>query len=931
MKKNLLTLVLLFAATLVVRSQSLYGITFGGGKDGGGTINKFDRLTNNPAVQRSFQNPGVNPYYSALTYASNGKLYGMTFNGGAVDAGVIFSFDPATSDYTTLFDFDGENGAQPSGSLIQASDGKLYGMTSFGGDLNSGVIFSFDPSSSTYTKLFNFDNDNGANPCGSLLQMANGKMYGMTAEGGNQNLGTIFSFDPVSLKITKVDDLDNVNGAVPLGSLVKGNDGLLYGMCANGGGNQSGVIFAFNTGNLTFAKLKDFDYASGYYPHGSLLTGTDGKFYGMTYKGGSHNEGVLFSFESSTLTYTKLKDFDGANGGEPLGSLVQAADGKIYGMTSEGGNANLGIIFSFDPSTTNYTIEKAFNDRDGESPFSNMTLANDGKFYGTTFQGGVADAGVIFSFDPSSRVYIKLKDFGTDVMGQRPSGHLISSADGKLYGMTPFGGVHNLGVIYSFDPAVSVYKKLMDFDSSNGANPFGGFIRDSDGKLYAMTSKGGSNNSGVLFSFDPATSTYTRLNDFEKGDGDNPYGSLMQAANGKLYGLTSNDGKYGFGSIFSFDRSSSVFTKLFDFNYKNGGNPYGRVVQAANGKLYGITNQGGNGYVRGYDTTGAGVIFSFDPVTMGYTEIKDFDYYNDGGFSYGSFVKATNGKLYALTNKGGAADYGVMFSLDPLTNTFNKLNDFDGENGADPYGNLMQAIDGKLYGATFDGGINNAGVIFSFDPETSSFNKLTDLDIANGANPYLGSSFVEVPEGGPLPVTLVTFAGKNNGAINKLVWKVDNEENVAYYELQRSSNGQQFAATNQTKATGSNSYVYNDNILFEPLPVYYYRLKIVDKDANFKFSEVLQLRSDLNKNLVTVNPNPFKDRLLITIQSLSPDKVTFILTDVCGRQIVKKNKSIFAGTNVIGINETGNLTRGTYFLTIIKSDQTQTIKVIKGD
>ena len=298
----------------------------------------------------------------------------------------------------TLYDFSSDNGAQPSGSLIQANDGKLYGMTSFGGEINAGVIFSFDPVTSTYTKLFDFDNDRGANPSGSLLQTPNGKMYGMTAEGGDENLGTIFCFDPIALNVTKVDDLDNVNGAVPLGNLVQGNGGLLYGMCANGGGDQSGVIFSFNPGNLTYAKLKDFDFTTGYYPHGSLLTGMDGKLYGMTYKGGKNNEGVLFSFDCSTLNYTKLNDFNGANGGEPLGNLVQGADGKIYGMTSDGGSANVGVIFSFDPGTSIYTVEKEFDNADGKSPFSSMTLANDGKFYGTTFQGGVSDAGVIFSF-----------------------------------------------------------------------------------------------------------------------------------------------------------------------------------------------------------------------------------------------------------------------------------------------------------------------------------------------------------------------------------------------------------------------------------------------------------------------------------------------------------------------------------------------------
>src|SRR5579862_5126414 len=96
--------------------------------------------------------------------ASNGKLYGMTYAGGSSGVGVIFSFDPLSSTYIKLRDLDGPNGYNPYGSLIQASDGKLYGVMYGGGTSDLGVIFSFDPASSTYIKLKDFDNTIGDHP-----------------------------------------------------------------------------------------------------------------------------------------------------------------------------------------------------------------------------------------------------------------------------------------------------------------------------------------------------------------------------------------------------------------------------------------------------------------------------------------------------------------------------------------------------------------------------------------------------------------------------------------------------------------------------------------------------------------------------------------------------------------------------------------------
>ncbi len=122
----------------------------------------------------------------------------MTAYGGSGGFGIIFSYDPSTSTYTKLKDFDFTNGANPYGSLLQASNGKLYGMTYNGGINGTGVIFSYDLTSSTYTKLKDFDDINGATPFGSLIQASDGKLYGMTNAGGSRGLGVIFSYDPLS-------------------------------------------------------------------------------------------------------------------------------------------------------------------------------------------------------------------------------------------------------------------------------------------------------------------------------------------------------------------------------------------------------------------------------------------------------------------------------------------------------------------------------------------------------------------------------------------------------------------------------------------------------------------------------------------------------------------------------------------------------------
>lgn len=744
---------LLFGAYIYFTGANFYGTTPEGGSWNGGTINKFDPAANKLTVLKSFESTASHPLKTNFLQASDGKLYAMTSEGGSSNKGVIFSFDPTSASYSILKNFDGTDGAKPNGSLIQARDGKLYGITSFGGINNRGVIFSFDPISFSYAKLNDFDYSNGAEPSGSLIQASDGKLYGMTPYGGSSGKGVIFSYDPSSSVYLKLKDFDGTDGEGPGGNLIQARNGKLYGITPGGGTGNKGVIFSFDAASAAYTKVKDFDNSkNGIYPTGSLIQASNGKLYGVTSAGGSSVfYGVIFSFDPFSSKYKKLVDLDLTNGGYPNGSLIQASNGKLYGM-SGGGSSIDDVIFSFDLSSSIYTNQKLFNFANGNDPRGGFIQATDGKLYAMTSQGGGSDKGVIFSFDPASSAYAKLKDIASNKDGSNVTASLIQALDGKLYGMTRNGGSNGYGIIFSVDPSSFTFTKLKDFDGVHGGNPNGSLMQAKDGKLYGITGRGGITDrgfilgidGGVIFSFDPSSSTYTQLYDFKydtiRGyfpDGGGPRGSLMQSSNGKLYGMAHYGGSRLYGVIFSFDPASSTYTRLHDFCELHG-SPTGSLIEADDGKLYGLAPGEATDEIAA-----APNIFSFDPSSSAYKIVKNLQ--DDDGVPFGSLIRANDGKLYGLA-------YSDIFSYHPSSSIYTKLYAFkyddsnDFPEGIAAYGNLLQASDGKLYGMTSAGGANNLGVIFSYDPSTSTYTKLKDYDGDNGASPGFGSAFIEVKE-----------------------------------------------------------------------------------------------------------------------------------------------------------------------------------------
>ena len=300
--------------------------------------------------------------------------------------------------YNKKFDLSLESGANPYGSLTSLNN-EFYGMTSFGGLYDYGVILKWNPTTNVYNKKFDFQNNTGIEPYGSMV-LKNLKFYGMTSRGGLNNCGTIFEWDPSSNVFTKKFDFNNNFGTYPRGFLILFQE-KFYGMTYRGGLNNKGTIFEWDPSSNIFTKKFDFDgIENGNYPYGSL-TIFNNKFYGMTSEGGKYDQGVLFEWDPVLNTFNKKIDFNYLwNGSYPYGTL-SVNGSKLYGITTGGGSNNWGVIFEWDPLNDIYT-KKINLDTGGGNYFNGKMSLFDGKFYGMMYQGGINHKGTIFEWNQNS-------------------------------------------------------------------------------------------------------------------------------------------------------------------------------------------------------------------------------------------------------------------------------------------------------------------------------------------------------------------------------------------------------------------------------------------------------------------------------------------------------------------------------------------------
>jgi len=371
--------------------------------------------------------------------------------------------------------------------------------------------------------------------------------------------------------------------------------------------------------------------------------------------------------------FKSLVSFTGVNGSLPGSGLVQGSDGAFYGTTGQGGSAGVGTVYKVTPSgalTSLYSFCPQSPCADGRYPSSGLTFGNDGNLYGTTVQGGNYGDGEVYQITPSG-VLTVMHSFGPIPDGEGPESNLILATDGNFYGTTAGGGANSFGAVFQMTPAGETTVIYSFTGGADGSVPYAGVIQASDGNLYGTTIQGGGSTycqdprgCGTIYKLTP-TGTLTVLYTFclEPGcaDGQLAIAALLQASDGNFYGTTEAGG-LGAGNVFRL-ASDGTYTSLFNFclpfTCDAGEEPLGALVEASDGNFYGTTSSGGA-------YTYYGTVFEITPQGV-LTTLHNF-HGQDGAAPWAGLVRGQDGLYYGTTAAGGVAgtwngNLGTVFRI----------------------------------------------------------------------------------------------------------------------------------------------------------------------------------------------------------------------------------------------------------------------------
>jgi uncharacterized repeat protein (TIGR03803 family) len=790
-----------------------------------------DGLTMTPLNSFTGGIGGASPY-SPLFQAADGNLYGTATQEGFSSAGIIYKLS-LNGTFSTIHAFKGTDGSVPYAGLCQGTDGLLYGGAATGNSFQDGSTFKMT-TTGTLTTLTTFNGNNGSEPVAAPVLGTDGNFYGTALEGGAYGFGTIFRINSNGTLTTLVS-FDNIDGANSSSSLIQGSDGNFYGTTEDGGDFTWGGIFRISPSG-EFTNLYSFTGGSdGGSPIPGLVQAADGNYYGTTFLQGAHGYGTVFEMTPAGVLTTRYSFSGGSDGANPWGGLIQAADGNLYGTTQDFGTYGFGTIFRLAPTGTLATVGQ-FDGYLGAYPSASLIQATDGNLYGTTLSGGLYNSGEIYRVGISGPLQITgqpanqsgytggtaaftVATFGaapvsyhwmrngaslandTNVSGANSATLTLSNLsinDAAVYSVVVSNSINSLTsddavlqVVVSppaflAQPLSQVCVEGMTVTLSvniAAGQPYSYQWQESgtnltDGGVFSGSTTSTLTLSGVtitnsgsysvivsnslasvssataMLTVLPATSPSAAMTTLHKftglQDGAFPYGGLVQANDGNLYGTAQGGGTSFAGSIFKMSLSGNLSTVYSFVNSPNApAVPLSGLLLADNGNLYGTSVGGGE--------DSDGTVFRLIPSPTSVKVLFSFDDGDDGATPADTLIEGSDGNFYGTAYQGGIYGYGSIFQITP-TGVLTPIYGFSGsDDGGNPYAGLIQGGDGSFYGTTLQFGVNGFGTVFRAGAD-GSFDTLISFDGTNGAFPQGG--VIQGPDG---LLYGTTFTGGSNG------------------------------------------------------------------------------------------------------------------------------------------------------------------------
>jgi uncharacterized repeat protein (TIGR03803 family) len=405
----------------------------------------------------------------------------------------------------------------------------------------------------------------------------------------------------------------------PVGSLVKGADGALYGVTSAALSSAGGLIYRTTVDGSDVRTLYQLQPNDAYTPGAGLLLASDGLLYGTTRLGRATDptgSGAIYRLAPSGSGFEIIFRFapvTGANadqsaintnGAFPEGELIEGADGLLYGTARAGGSNGTGTIFRLAKDGSSFQVIYTFSadtsqatssltiTTDSASPAGPLVIGADGFLYGTGSSGGVNGRGSVFKLATDGSSFQVLHHFSAttlnattnlneNVDGITPLAGLVEGNDGFLYGTASLGGTKGNGVVFMLPADGSSFTVLHTFSGTDGARPTAELLLGSDGKLYGTTAAGGADASGnatslgTIFSIEPAGTNFARLYSFVSGQGTSPSGQLLELGSGIFAGIATSAGNCGYGTLYRYSAAGDTVTGNTRCGQRNNNNNSG--------------------------------------------------------------------------------------------------------------------------------------------------------------------------------------------------------------------------------------------------------------------------------------------------------------------------------------------------------------------